>query len=348
MSKGFNNIGNTCYLNSGLQMLVQNKDFCKKVFINRNTSDNLKKMTDFIIEYYNTENNKSLTPNQIKGIVERIRPMFRGNRQHDSEEFIISLIEVLNDDIILNTIKLQNKILIDKATSKNPNNNVIKLFEDGVKVIELDYKQKKITIEKLMIAMRHIQSQFVTNEDALKRLPDIDNNSLKNLFEFDLQKQLRCEEPSCLDERFISSKEVLLTLPVNPNSNSLDDCYNDFKETENLEIDCEKCNKKQNTSSKFRIKSWGKNLIICLNRFKNDKRNSSKINKDITIPFEWRHDYHIRGGVIHSGNIGGGHYIYIGKNNDTWAIYDDSNTHKITDTQAQGFLNKAYILFYSI
>ena len=125
MSKGFNNIGNTCYLNSGLQMLVQNKDFCKKVFINRNTSDNLKKMTDFIIEYYNTENNKSLTPNQIKGIVERLRPMFRGNRQHDSEEFIISLIEVLNDDIILNTIKLQNKILIDKANSKNPNNNVI-------------------------------------------------------------------------------------------------------------------------------------------------------------------------------------------------------------------------------
>jgi ubiquitin C-terminal hydrolase len=97
MSKGFNNIGNTCYLNSGLQMLVQNKDFCKKVFINRNTSDNLRKMTDFIIEYYNTENNKSLSPNQIKGIVERIRPMFRGNRQHDSEEFIISLIEVLND-----------------------------------------------------------------------------------------------------------------------------------------------------------------------------------------------------------------------------------------------------------
>jgi ubiquitin C-terminal hydrolase len=348
MSKGFNNIGNTCYLNSGLQMLVQNKDFCKKIFNNRNTSDNLRKMTDFIIEYYNTESNKSLTPNQIKGIVERIRPMFRGSKQHDSEEFIISLIEILNDDIILNTVKLQNKILIDKATSKNPNNQVIKLFENGVNVIELDYKQNKITIEKLLIAMKHIQSQFVTNENSLKKLPDINDNSLKKLFEFDLQKQLKCEEPNCLNERFISSKEVLLTLPVNPDSNSLYDCYNNFKESENLEIDCEKCNKKQNTSSRFRIKSWGKNLIICLNRFKNDKRNSSKINKDINIPFQWKHNYELKGGVIHSGHLSGGHYIYIGKNNDTWIIYDDSNTHKITDAQAQGFLNKAYILFYSI
>jgi ubiquitin C-terminal hydrolase len=44
--------------------------------------------------------------------------MFRGTRQHDSEEFIISLIEILNDDIILNTVKLQNKILIDNMLKK--------------------------------------------------------------------------------------------------------------------------------------------------------------------------------------------------------------------------------------
>jgi ubiquitin C-terminal hydrolase len=346
MSKGFNNIGNTCYLNSGLQMLIQNKAFCKKIFDNRNTSENLRKMTDFIIEYYTTDNKKSLTPNQIKSIVEKIKPMFRGNRQHDSEEFIISLIEILNDDIVLNIIKLQNKILIDKATNKNPNNNVIKLFEEKIQCIYLDYQNKKITIETLLLAIKNIQRQFVVNENVLKVLPNINDTSLKNIFEFEIQKQLRCENPSCLNERFINSKEILLTLPINDNSQNLDDCYNDFKTSETLEIDCEKCNKKQNTSSKLKIKSWGQNLIICLNRFKNNKENSSKINKDITIPFKWRHNYEIRGGVIHSGGISGGHYIYVGRNNDKWTIYNDSITTDITDEKAQNFLNKAYILFY--
>jgi pyruvate,water dikinase len=41
---------------------------------------------------------------------------------------------------------------------------------------------------------------------------------------------------------------------------------------------------------------------------------SSKITKDIQIPFNWRHGYKIRGAVVHSGQVGGGHYFYIGRN----------------------------------
>ena len=29
--KGFQNIGNTCYLNAGLQMIIQNKDLCYSI-----------------------------------------------------------------------------------------------------------------------------------------------------------------------------------------------------------------------------------------------------------------------------------------------------------------------------
>ena len=50
--KGFNNIGNTCYLNSGLQLLIQNPDFCKIILQNSNKSENLQIMSNFIKEYY--------------------------------------------------------------------------------------------------------------------------------------------------------------------------------------------------------------------------------------------------------------------------------------------------------
>ena len=50
--KGFNNIGNTCYLNSGLQLLIQNTDFCEIILKNSNKSENLEIIANFIKEYY--------------------------------------------------------------------------------------------------------------------------------------------------------------------------------------------------------------------------------------------------------------------------------------------------------
>jgi ubiquitin C-terminal hydrolase len=73
--KGFNNIGNTCYLNSGLQMLIQNRDFCQIILTNRNVSENVKTMADFIDEYYNSKEN-TLTPDKIKRIVEKKKAYF--------------------------------------------------------------------------------------------------------------------------------------------------------------------------------------------------------------------------------------------------------------------------------
>jgi ubiquitin C-terminal hydrolase len=360
MSKGLNNIGNTCYLNSGLQMLIQNKDFCKRILEYKEISENFEIMSQFISNYYDSSN-KSITPDKVKRIVERVKPIFRGTKQHDSEEFIISLIEILNNDIVLNTINKQNNLILQQL-SMTQNTNLIETFKsDTIKII-LDFTNNKIIFDKLLQLINSYRKDLcnqLNNSGFSNFISELNpnENSLKEIFEFEIEKRIKCKEINCLNTRFVFSKEILLTVPINEESSNLDECYHDFKAHELLTgdemVECEKCVKKQVTSTKINIRSWSKNLIICLNRYKNSKQTnnvSSKINKDIEIPFYWRHGYKIRGAVVHSGQVGGGHYFYIGRNIDAnnWTIYDDSSASQIINNdRAQQYLNKAYIFHYS-
>lgn len=97
--KGFRNIGNTCYLNSGLQLLVQNKELCKLILKYSQHSEKLKKIADFIIEYYNENSSDCIVPNEIKKIVEDKQELFVGYAQQDSTEFIIYLLDIIDEEI---------------------------------------------------------------------------------------------------------------------------------------------------------------------------------------------------------------------------------------------------------
>jgi ubiquitin C-terminal hydrolase len=96
--KGLNNIGNTCYLNAGLQMLLQNKDLYQLVLKHSNHSEILRTIANFYDEYYNSSNG-SLNPSNIKTIVEERQKMFQGFNQHDSSEFVIYLLDIINDEM---------------------------------------------------------------------------------------------------------------------------------------------------------------------------------------------------------------------------------------------------------
>ena len=96
--KGFNNLGNTCYLNSGLQMLIQNRDLCNMIRAFRDKSEILNKLSEFIDEYYNNRKN-SLSPTFIKEIASGRNSIFMGFQQQDSSEFIVFMLDFINNEV---------------------------------------------------------------------------------------------------------------------------------------------------------------------------------------------------------------------------------------------------------
>lgn len=97
--KGFRNIGNTCYLNSGLQMLVRNKDLCCLISEYSMESEKLKLIDEFIKQYYDESNNNILIPIKIKQLVETEKNIFFGMNQQDSTEFIMHLLDIIDEEI---------------------------------------------------------------------------------------------------------------------------------------------------------------------------------------------------------------------------------------------------------
>ena len=102
--KGISNIGNSCYLNSALQMMFNSEDFREilknKVFINT--------IFEKIIENYDNYDMSTsrdiFNPSDIKNIVAKKYQMFANTDQQDSYEFIIFLFDII-DKLLGNSMK---------------------------------------------------------------------------------------------------------------------------------------------------------------------------------------------------------------------------------------------------
>lgn len=167
--KGLKNVGNTCYLNSGLQMLIQNRDLYDLIKKYSTKSQILNKICDFMDKYYD-ETTNSLIPIDIKKIVESRQRIFMGNNQHDSTEFIIYLLDIIDEEIkkidkdskgieplfnikmnvrikcklrdclqIYNRKEYNNFLLLDIETTSKSLEDVYRDYKSGVK-LDLDNK----------------------------------------------------------------------------------------------------------------------------------------------------------------------------------------------------------------
>lgn len=279
--KGFNNIGNTCYLNSGLQMMIQNTNLCNLIYKYKDRSQKLIDISNFIDEYYNSSSN-SITPKVIKNYVAETNDIFAGFGQQDSSEFILFFINLINDEI-------------NKISSKK--------------------------------------------------------DRTYSLFNYNINTRIKCKYINCLNISTNNTKEIFLELDINDSCNVLDDCYRLFKNRSVLDDDnkyyCEKCKTKRRASKRTNITYYPDDLLIVLKRFKFNGKRYEKNNQEIKIPTEWKLGYKLKGLCFHSGSVNGGHYIYIGNNNNEWYVYNDSSVNKININELKRYINYGYVYWFS-
>ena len=281
---GLNNTGNTCYLNSGTQMLLQNIDFCDEIITNRSINSNIEELAKFIESYYKfpPSNNYSVTPSIVKKIVGSKHNRFRGNQQQDAQDLINSLMDILND---------------------------------------------------------------------------YTSNKFSYLFRIESQQTLKCKLRTCLTKSVTKEINDFLILPISVNS-TLDDCYREYKNHEKLEGEnkyfCNNCKELRIASRRLEVVNWPKHLIIFLKRFNNNGERLTKNSSPIDIPINWRHGYTLKGCIIHTGNINGGHYFYISRvvkkdGSIHWYNCNDSSVTEINQSSAEMYMNKnIYIIYYAM
>ncbi|MCJ1414649.1 CSN-associated deubiquitinating enzyme Ubp12 [Xylographa parallela] len=122
---GLGNLGNTCYMNSALQC-VRSVEELTMYFLQDKWKDELnprnplayngevaKAYASLLKELYNDNSNSSFSPRNFKQIIGKYGPSFSGYGQQDSQEFLLFLLDGLQEDLN----RIHKKPYIEKPDS---------------------------------------------------------------------------------------------------------------------------------------------------------------------------------------------------------------------------------------
>ena len=162
---GFNNLGNTCYLNSALQIIINCTVLTKVILSQSFKSEALNTYKKFLIEYKTAKPGSAISPVNIKNLVGSKDKKFLNFQQHDSHEFLINLMELLEDELKKEYQESKTSILGIKLEDLMSN-----IFDTTVSSIiyseETEEKSKNRTGEKIL-SLPIPNSRNVTFDDCL-------------------------------------------------------------------------------------------------------------------------------------------------------------------------------------
>ena len=329
---GLENIGNTCFINSCLQIMKEIKQL-DSIFQIKSKNNLIKTNINGVLfcEWYNLNHimkktNGVIKPNRFIDILQKYakdtnKVLFTGWAQNDIQEFFMLLIEGFH-----NSISTKKKIYIDGS----PKNDIDKLAVKCFQQKSLEYKDCYSEINELFHGVSVTFIQGLKSRDTTYK-PD--------LYSF-------------------------ISLPIiegKTTCNNIYDCFKTYIKPELLDGDNKWLNDNKNIKEaavKY-VKFWDfpNVLFIMFKRFSPNLRN--KINTVVDFPIDHldlspfvcgykphTYVYELFGVCNHSGGLMGGHYTAFVRNTyNEWLLYNDNNISKVSNLN-DIVSAKAYCLFY--
>lgn len=325
---GLANLGNTCFINSCLQILSHTyelNDFLnKKSYLPKlkNKCDSLILVEWDKLREILWNENCIVSPGKFIKTIQKVahlkkHELFTGYSQNDVSEFLLFIIDCFHA-----ALSREIKISISGNAENKIDILAIKCFE----MIKNSYSKDYSEIWNLFYAVHVSEISRKDNGNILSTTP----------------------EPYFM---------VDLPIPPNNKSPSLIDCFNHYVEGEIIEnYKDETTNEMVDIYKKILFWSFPNILAIDLKRF-NSRFQKNQIY--VTFPIHeldlspyvigYKKDnykYELYGVCNHSGGVMGGHYTsYVKNANGKWYHFNDTNVTEVSDVDSI-VSPKAYVLFY--
>lgn len=334
---GLDNLGNTCFMNSILQCLLNTAPLAA-YFLNEDhlREKNIKSpmqgkfagaFGDFMSDYWSTRSQGiARAPRQLKLVIAKFARQFDGFAQHDAQELLRYLLEGLHEDLNRVRTKPAYEEIKDDPGMSEP---------DKCDVWWDNYEQRN-------------------------------DSSIKDIFCGQLRSYVTCRTCNNRSSAYDPFWDLSLPLPRRKSKCSIKDCLKLFAGDEVLAGDdayyCGKCKKHRKSTKNMSIQRWP--LVLCLHakRFNGRGKLKTKVSfpsvdldlssidsviSETAPPNQPPPVYQLIGVSNHMGSLHSGHYTAdcLSPVSRNWMHYDDSRVSPTSVSELS--TSNAYILFYA-
>jgi ubiquitin carboxyl-terminal hydrolase 2/21 len=328
---GLTNLGNTCFLNSTMQVLSHTyelNDFLEKKSYKKRLNN--KYDSALLIEWDDLrellwKENCIVSPFRFVKTVQKLakiknQDMFTGFAQNDLPEFLIFIIDCFH-----NALSREVNMSIEGTIKDEKDKIAVKCFERIKQMYEKDYSE----IWNIFYGVHISQLEHAETGEIISMTP----------------------EPYFI---------INLPIPEKNKTPTLIDCFNLYVEGELLDgdncITYEKTGEKVPAKKKIMFWNLPNILVIDIKRFNSQNRKNQilvefplvelKLSKYVVGYNKDSYIYDLYGVCNHSGSVMGGHYTSFIKNaNGKWYHYNDTSVSEVA-IEHQIITPKAYCFFY--